>query len=217
MPRKPQSFLARLAASMGCWLERQAAAQIEYLKAENRLIRARLGRRRILFTDPERRTRAAHAGEIRSTVLRDLYPLVSPATLMRWHRNLVAMKRVFLERRSSGRPRTKIDIEQLAVRMACETPSGVCARIHGAPLNLGIKIGRGTIRRLLKNHLIEPAPARDRRILWSAFLKAPWKAIAASDFFIILQFSPAINEQLPSGVDSILHSLAKSEKYLCWR
>ena len=57
--------------------------------------------------------------------------------------------------------------------------------IHGALSNLDIKIGRGTIRRILKDHLIEPAPARGRRIPWSVFLKAHWKAIAASDFFTV--------------------------------
>ena len=65
---------------MGCWLERQAAAQIEYLKAENRLLRARVGRGRLVFTDPERRTLAALAKEMGSKALRDLDPLVSPAT-----------------------------------------------------------------------------------------------------------------------------------------
>jgi transposase InsO family protein len=185
MPWKPQTFLALLVASMGCWLERQAAAQIEYLKGENRLLRARLGRRRLVFTDPERRTLAVLAKAIGSKVLRDLDPLVSPATLMRWHRNLVARKWTFIERRSPGRPRTKIDIEQLVVRMAHENPGWGYTRIHGALLNLGIKIGRGTIRRILKDHLVEPAPARGRRIPWSVFLKAHWKAIAASDFFSV--------------------------------
>ena len=170
---------------MGCWLERQAVAQVDYLKAENRLLRARLGRRRILFTDPERRTLAALAKEIGSKVLRDLDPLVSPATLLRWHRDLVAQKWTYLNRRTPGRPRTKIDIEQLVVRMACENPSWGYTRIHGALLNLDIKVGRGTIRRVFKDHLIGPAPARGRRIPWSVFLKAHWKAIAASDFFSV--------------------------------
>src|SRR5487761_2147870 len=167
MPWKPQTFLALLVESMGCWLERQAAAQIEYLKAENRLLRARLGRRRLVFTDPERRTLAVLAKEIGSKVLRDLDPLVSPATLMRWHRNLVARKWTFIERRGPGRPRTKIDIEQLIVRMAHENPGWGYTRIHGALRNLAIKIGHGTSRRILKDHLVEPAPARARRIPWS--------------------------------------------------
>ena len=69
--------------------------------------------------------------------------------------------------------------------MARENPSWGYTRIHGALLNLEIKVGRGTIRRILKDHLIEPAPARGRRIPWSVFLKAHWKAIAASDFFTV--------------------------------
>src|ERR1700689_520152 len=90
MSWNPRTFLALLVASMGCWLEREAVAQIEYLKAENRLLRSRLGRRRLLFSDAERRTLATLAKEIGTKALRDLEPLVSPATLLRWHRDLVA-------------------------------------------------------------------------------------------------------------------------------
>jgi hypothetical protein len=93
-------------------------------------------------------------------------------TLLRWHRELVAKKWTFLERRRPGRPRTKPDIEQLIVRMANENPGWGYTRIQGALMNLDIKLGRGTIRRILKDHLIEPAPARGRRISWSTFLKA---------------------------------------------
>src|ERR1700730_10647659 len=93
------NLLALLVASMGCWLERQALAQIEYLKAENRLLRSRLGRRRGLFSNAERHALATLAKEIGTRVLRDIDPLVSPATLLRWHRDLVARKWRFLERR----------------------------------------------------------------------------------------------------------------------
>ena len=183
MTWKPRTFLAL--AGMGCWLERQAAAQIEYLKAENRLLRSRLGRRRIVFTDAERNTLATFATEIGTKALRGLDHLVSPATLLRWHRELVARKWTFLDRRQPGRPRTTVDTEHLIVRIAIENPGWGYTRIHGALRNLELKIGRGTIRHILKDHLIEPAPARGRRIPWSVFLKAHWKAIAASDFFTV--------------------------------
>lgn len=176
----PKQFLTLLVASMACWLERQSVAQIEYLKAENRVLRSRLGPRRIIFTDAERRTLGTLAKQIRIKALRGLEPLVSPATLLRWHRELVASKWTYLERRQPGRPRTPIDIEQLVLRMARENPSWGYTRIYGALSNLEIKVGRGTIRRILQDHLIEPAPARGRCIPWSVFLKAHWKAIAAS-------------------------------------
>ena len=117
---------------MASWLERSSIAQIEYLKAENRALRSRLGRRRILFTDAERRTLGALVKEIGIKAFRELTPIVSPATLLRWHRQLVAQKWTFLERRRLGRPRTPIDIEQLVVRMAHENPSWGYTRIHGA-------------------------------------------------------------------------------------
>jgi hypothetical protein len=128
----------------------------------NRLLRSRLGRRRVLLSDADRRTLATLAKEIGTEALRALDPPVSPATLLRWHRQLVAQKWTFLEARRPGRPRTKIDVEQLVVRMARENPGWGYTRIHGALRNLDIKVGRGTIRRILKDHLIEPAPARGR-------------------------------------------------------
>jgi putative transposase len=224
MAWKPRTFLALLLASMGCWLERQAATQIEYLKAENRLLRARLGRRRLVFTDPERRTLAALAKEIGSRVLRDLDPLVSPATLLRWHRDLVAQKWTFLERRTPGRPRTKVNIEQLVVRMASENPSWGYTRIHGALRNLDIKIGRGTIRRILKDHLIEPAPVRGRCVPWLVFLKAHWKAIAASDLnafaerFVRSVKSECLSKLIPIGVPMLRRAVHEyMEHYHCER
>ena len=69
-----------------------------------RLLRSRLGRGRILFSDAERRTLATLAKDIGTKTLRALDPLVSPATLLRWHRQLVAQKWTLLEGRRPGRP-----------------------------------------------------------------------------------------------------------------
>jgi hypothetical protein len=67
-------------------------------------------------------------------------PIVTPATLLRWHREIVAKKWTFLERRRPGRPRTKVDIEQLIVRMATDNPSWGYTRIQGALTNLDIRV-----------------------------------------------------------------------------
>jgi hypothetical protein len=177
---KPTHLLALLIASMVNWLGRHSAAQIDHLKAENRALRLRLGRRRILFTDAERRTLGTLARRIGTKALRELDPIVSPSTLLRWHRELVAQKWTFLERRRPGRPRTSIDIEQLVVHMANENTSWGYTRIHGALYNLEITVGRGTVRRILKDHLIEPAPTRGRGIPWSVSRKTH------PDFFVFL-------------------------------
>lgn len=179
------NFIALLSAGIAAWLERHAAVQIEYLKAENCALRHRLGGRRIVFTDAERRTLGTLAKRLGRKALRDLDPIVTPDTLLRWHRELVARKWTFLHLRRPGRPRTSGEIEQLVVRMATENPSWGYSRIFGALSNLNINVGRGTIQRILKDHLIEPAPIRRKRISWSTFLKAHWRGLAASDFFTV--------------------------------
>lgn len=167
------------------WLHRQEAAVIEYLKAENRVLRERLGGRRIIFTDAERRHLAEKARTVGRKALRELGTMVTPETLLRWHRELVARKWSFVERRRPGRPRTRKELVALVVRMASENPSWGYTRIQGAMLNLGHKLGRGTICRILKDHGIEPAPERGKGMPWAVFLKAHWKGLAASDFFTV--------------------------------
>jgi hypothetical protein len=117
--------------------------------------------------------------------LRELGTIVTPDTLLRWHREFVAKKWTFIERRRPGRPRTREELVRLVVRMASENSSWGYTRIQGAMRNLGHKLGRGTIRGILKDHGIEPAPERGKGMPWSVFLKAHWKGLAAWDFFTV--------------------------------
>jgi putative transposase len=175
-------FLLMLAAG---WLQRHQAAAIEYLKAENRLLRERLGGRRIVFTDAERQRLAEKARAVGHKALHELGTIVTPGTLLRWHRQLVARKWTFVERRRPGRPRTREELVALVLRMATENGSWGYTRIQGAMANLGHRLGRGTIRSILKAHGIEPTPDRGRTMPWSLFLRAHWKVLAASDFFSV--------------------------------
>ena len=101
--------------------------------------------------------------------LRELGTIVTPETSLRWHRELVARKWTFIERRRPGRPRTREELAALVVRMASENPGWGYTRIQGAMANLGHMLGRGTIRRILKDHGIEPAPIRGNGMPWSVF------------------------------------------------
>ena len=74
------------------WLHRQQSAVIDYLLAENRLLRARLGPRLIIFSDAERRQLARKAKAVGRMALRELGTIVTAETLLRWHRELVARK-----------------------------------------------------------------------------------------------------------------------------
>ena len=116
----PLAFLVFLIAG---WISRQQLIVIDYMKAENRLLRERLKGRSLRFSDAERTLLARKAFGIPRKVLLDLGTVVTPDTLLRWHRRLVAQKFDFSARRSPGRPRTMRVIVELIVRMAVDNPS----------------------------------------------------------------------------------------------
>jgi hypothetical protein len=154
------SFLLMIAAG---WVHRHQLIVIEFLQAENRLLKDRLRGRRIRFTDAERALLARKAKAVGRKALFELDTVVSPDTLLRWHRWLVAQKWNFAERRGVGRPGIMRQLSELIVRMAQENRGWGYTRIQGALANLNHKVGRGTIANVLKRNGIEPAPERSRR------------------------------------------------------
>jgi putative transposase len=172
------------------WVHRRQLIVIEFLQAENRLLKARLRGKRIRFTDAERALLARKAKALGRKALLDLDTVVSPDTLMRWHRRLVAQKWDFSKRRGPGRPGIMREISQLIVRMAQDNPGWGYTRIQGALANLSHKVGRGTVANVLKRSGIEPVPERGKRTRWSTFLKAHWEVLAASDFFTVEVWTP---------------------------
>jgi hypothetical protein len=113
------SFLLMVVAG---WVHRHQLTVIEFLQAENRLLKEKLRGRRLRFTDAERALLARKAKAVGRKALLELDTLVSPDTLLRWHRRLIAQKWNFVHRRGPGRPRIMQEISQLIVRMAQENP-----------------------------------------------------------------------------------------------
>ena len=110
---------------------------------------------------------------------------MTPDTLLRWYRNLVATKYDGSKQRGPGRPRTKQDITDLVVKMARENPTWGYTRLRGALYNLGHEVARNTIKNILLAHGLEPAPERGRHTSWHTFIKSHLGAIAGADFFTI--------------------------------
>jgi len=127
------------------WVHWRQLIIIAFLQAENRLLKASLPGKRIRFTDAERALLARKAKAAGPKALRELDILVSPDTLMRWHRRLIAQKWDFSKRRGPGRPGIMREISQLIVRMAQENPGWGYTRIQGALANLSHKIASGTV------------------------------------------------------------------------
>ena len=139
------------------WVHRQQLIVIEYLQAENRLLKERLCGKHIRFTDAERALLARKAKAVGRKALLKLETIVAPDTLMRWHRRLVAQKWDYSKRRGPGRPGIMREISGLIVRMALDNPKWGYTRIQGTLANLRHTVGRGTVANVLKANGIEPA------------------------------------------------------------
>ena len=107
--------------------------------------------------------------------------LVTPGTVLRWHRHLVRKKWTYSNR--TGRPPVSAEIATLIERLATENASLGYQRIQGELLKLGHQVGASTIRRVLKALRIPPAPKRHTDTTWRQFLRSQAATMLAADFF----------------------------------
>src|SRR6059058_5517609 len=113
-----------LIAMVAGWINRHQQQVIAYLQEENHVLKAQLGGRRLRLTDTERRRLAALAHPLGRKRLKEIATLVTPETLLRWYKCLIAQKfDGSTRRRPCARPRVAEKVEQLVIRMAEENPS----------------------------------------------------------------------------------------------
>jgi putative transposase len=135
------------------------------------------------LTPPDRAFLAALLHRLSRPRLRQLHLIVSPDTVLRWHRDLLRRHHAKQSRpKRPGRPPTIRSIQALVLRLARENTSWGYRRIHGELATLGIKVAPSTIWEILQTTGIEPAPQRDRQT-WTTFLRGQARAILAADFF----------------------------------
>jgi hypothetical protein len=142
MPRMLDPVQFVLVAVAG-WMNQRQQQTIEYLREENRVLREQLGNRRVRFHDDQRRRLAVRAKGLGRKLLAEVATLVTPDTLLAWHRKLIAQKYDGHDKRRLGRPRTGKELESLVVRMAEENRAWGYRRLQGAISNLGHKLDFG--------------------------------------------------------------------------
>ncbi len=164
------------------WVNRHQQKVIDYLLEENRVLRELHKGKRLRLNDRQRQRLARKGKLLGRKLLFKFATIVTPDTILAWHRKLIAQKWTY-SRQGPGRPPVTKPIIDLVVRMSLENRSWGYDRIEGALRNLGHTISPTSIANILKQYGIEPAPQRRRRTTWSTFLKAHWDSLAAADFF----------------------------------
>ena len=102
------------------WMNQRQLQVIDYLREENRVLREQLSGRRVRFNDDQRRRLAVRARGLGRKLLMEVATIVTPETLLAWHRKLIANKYDGTAQRGPGRPRKAVELETLVVRLAEE-------------------------------------------------------------------------------------------------
>jgi len=179
--------LQMLLLTVSGWVHRHQADVIAYMVEENRVLKEQMKGRDLRLNDDQRRRLAALAKMLGRKALDRVATIVTPDTIMRWHRKLIAAKWTFPQERK-GRRGVMQKIRSLVIRMARENAGWGYSRIQGELKGLGHRVGRTTVSRILKGEGIKPAP--DRPSSWRTFLKAHWGEVAATDFFTTEVWTP---------------------------
>ncbi|MFD8762784.1 integrase core domain-containing protein [Streptomyces mirabilis] len=161
--------------------DRDKDAEILALRHQLVVLQRQIDRPRLTW--PDRALLAALLHRRPRVQLRRLQLIVSPDTVLRWHRDLLRRRHGNASRpKRPGRPRTIRSVRLLVLRLAGQNPNWGYRRIHGELAALGIKVAAATVWNILKEHGIDPAPDRDHTT-WANFLSSQAQAIVAADFF----------------------------------
>jgi transposase InsO family protein len=139
---------------------------------------------RVRLSDGERRTLAEMGQKLGKQTLKEIATIVTPDTILAWHRRLVAQKfDGSPQRKTPGRPKIDPALEALIVRMAQENRSWGYDRIVGALATLGYTVSDQTVGNILKRHGLPPAPERKTTTTWKEFIRTYLDVLVATDFF----------------------------------
>jgi transposase InsO family protein len=173
----------QLLASITGTVDQELLLRNDYLVTENRILRQQLTGR-VRLTDGERKALAEIGKKLGKQALAEVATIVTPDTILAWHRKLVAQKcEGSQHRKTPGRPKIDKELEDLVIRMAQENRSWGYDRIAGALAHLGYTISDQTVGNILKRQGLPPAPDRKKTTTWKEFIRTHMDVLVATDFF----------------------------------
>jgi len=161
---------------------REKETEILALRHQLRVLQRQLGTERVRFERADRALLAALLGTLPRRTLRQLQLIMSPDTVLRWHRDLLNRRHATRSRpKRPGRPRTVASIRRLVLRLARENGTWGYRRIHGELALLGVTGAASTVWEILRDAGVDPSPDR-AATSWAAFLRGQAETILACDF-----------------------------------
>ncbi len=165
-------------------IDRELRLKIEYLGAENRILCDQIQKRPRL-SDAQRIALATIGAKLGKSALEQIASIVTPDTILRWHRQLVARKfdTSQIRKKPNGRPQADAANVKQVLAAARENPAWGYRRIAGAMAQLGVKLSHQAVKNILQDHGIGPSPKRRGKTDWADFIKSHTDCLLATDFF----------------------------------
>ena len=162
--------------------KQEYAAREQLYIAQIKVLLEQLGGKPRRFTDTQRAFLASIAKQIGRKVLFEITTLVTPDTLLGWHKRLIKEKWTYAQPKRVGRPHIKAETEQRVIQMLRDNPAWGSDRIVGELRKIKIKIADSTIDNIRRRNGIPPAPERDTHT-WKQFIDYYRDTMVAADFF----------------------------------
>src|SRR5512145_2639239 len=163
-------------------INERMARRFDYLLEEVRVLREvyteTTGRKRIPFTDVQRRRLAVKGKALTPDERKECCQIVRPSTILAWFRKLAAAKYdCSTPRKKPGRPRKADELRELVFRLARESLGWGYTKIRDALRGLKIELSRSTVANILAEAGVEPAPERIHKRTWKQFLCSQWETL----------------------------------------
>lgn len=173
-------FLAALAG----WMNRKQQEVIDYLQAENEILKEQLKKKgvKLALSNTQRRELAKKGKKLGRKGLMKYATIVTPDVILYWHRKLVALKYTLKRKIKTDRQKEMEVIKELCVKFAEENPNWGYGRIQGALSNLGYEICEATVGNILRAAGVPPSADRMKKSTWKQFVRSHMSTLCVSDF-----------------------------------